>query len=637
MAETKTERKVTVILAADVVGYSTKMEENEEQTLKNLKVCRNIVEGLVNEHHGRIFNTAGDSVLAEFQSAVEAVICGSEFQNTIRERNNSVPEEEQMEFRIGINMGDVVIEGDNLYGEGVNVAARLEALAQPGGVCLSKNVHEIVNKKTDFQFHDLGKQKVKNTVLHAVDVKLDGTTLRKLTQTQKISQTASWKKYSAVFILAALIAGGGVWWQQQPDFKPAEQSKFAFKLPDKPSIAVLPFNNMSGDASQDYLGDGLSENIIAVLATSPDLFVIARNSSFTYKGKAVKVQEVSEQLGVRYVLEGSVQQSGEKLRVTAQLVDAVDGKHLWAQRYDRKLDDLFAVQDEITEKIFFQMEVQLTSGARARIYQKYSGGVEDMRLIKQGKEHFHTYSPAGHKEAERLWRELYEKNPEGGMANAALGTLYWQKVWIRLSKNPKEDFALSRKYFEKAHSIMGDGTSLTFLALLDSMTGNCESSIEKVERAVQIDPSAGSDKAIGGSTLLNCGKPARSVELLKQAMRLQPYYPEWYANTTGTGMLAIGKHEEAEELLTAVLQSEDVSKRDQARALTGLAVSYVFRQDPETAKKYFRQLLELDPGFNMTKAKTYNLYKGKMADQEFVKRYVDALQQLGVPEKPTSG
>ena len=170
MAESKTERKVTVILATDVVGYSIKMEENEEQTLKNLKVCRGIVEGLIKDHHGRIFNTAGDSVLAEFQSAVEAVICATEFQNTIKERNNSVGEEEQMEFRVGVNMGDVVIEGDNLYGDGVNVAARLEALAQPGGICLSKNVHEIVNKKTDFQFNDLGEQKVKDTLLHAVDV-----------------------------------------------------------------------------------------------------------------------------------------------------------------------------------------------------------------------------------------------------------------------------------------------------------------------------------------------------------------------------------------------------------------------------------------------------------------------------------
>ena len=179
MAESNTRRKIAVILATDVVGYSTKMEENEDQTLKNLKVCRSIIDGLVKEHHGRIFNTAGDSVLVEFESAVEAVVCASEFQNTIKGRNNSVSEEDQMQFRIGINFGDVVIEGDNLYGDGVNVAARLEALAQPGGICLSKNVHEIVNKKTDFQFHDLGEQKVKNTVLHAVDVTLDGTSQRK--------------------------------------------------------------------------------------------------------------------------------------------------------------------------------------------------------------------------------------------------------------------------------------------------------------------------------------------------------------------------------------------------------------------------------------------------------------------------
>ena len=184
MAESKTRRKIAVILATDVVSFSTKMEENEEQTLKNLKVCRNIIDELIEEHHGRIFNTAGDSILAEFQSAVEAVICGSEFQNTIKERNNSVSLEKQMEFRLGINMGDVVIEGDNLYGEGVNVAARLEALAQPGGVCLSKNVHDIVNKKTNFKFHDLGEQTVKNTVLHAVDVTLEGTSQRKLQETK---------------------------------------------------------------------------------------------------------------------------------------------------------------------------------------------------------------------------------------------------------------------------------------------------------------------------------------------------------------------------------------------------------------------------------------------------------------------
>ena len=297
MSEIKTERKVTVILAADLVGYSTMMEENEEQTLKNLTACRTIVDSLIEAHHGRIFNTAGDSVLAEFPSAVEAVFCAREFQDSIRERNNSAEEAERLEFRVGINMGDVVVEGDNLLGEGVNVASRLEALAQVGGICVSKNVHETVHNKMEMVFHDLGRQKVKNTNLHAVDISLEGISKRKPPK----PTTPHWHKLAVAIVITALLAGGGVWWLQRPDFKPADQSKFAFKLPDKPSIAVLPFNNMSGDTSQDYLGDGLTENIIAVLATSPNLFVISRNSSFTYKGKAVKVQEVAEQLSLIHI------------------------------------------------------------------------------------------------------------------------------------------------------------------------------------------------------------------------------------------------------------------------------------------------------------------------------------------------
>ena len=633
MADKKTERKVTVILATDVVGYSTMMEENEEQTLANLKACRSTIDGLIKEHHGRIFNTAGDSILAEFQSAVEAVICASEFQNTIKERNNSVSAEEQMQFRLGINMGDVVTEGDNLYGEGVNVAARLEALAQSGGICLSKNVHEIVNKKTDFQFHDLGEQKVKNTVVHAVDVTLEGTTQRKLSQTQKISQTASWKKYTAVLILAALIAGGGVWWQQQPDFKPADQSKFAYKLPDKPSIAVLPFNNMSGDPSQDYIGDGMTENIIAVLATSSDLFVIARNSSYTFKGKAVKVQEVAEQLGVRYVLEGSVQKPGEKLRVTAQLVDAVDGKHLWAERFDRKLDDLFAVQDEITNKIFNQMQVQLTIGDQARDWQTHFDDPEDMRLFVQGLAPFRTFTPEGHQDAERLWTEMFSKNPEGGMGILGQGWLHYQKIVMGMSKNPKQNIKLGREFGEKAHSIMGDGNSLTLLAVLDSIVGNCMAAIEKAERAVEIDPSAGEATAIAGGTLSKCGKPKNAAALFKLAMRLEPYHPKWMPNGLATSLLALGKYEEAQGVLEAIIRSDDVIIRDRLRALTGLAVVSVFKNNLEKAKKYISQLKELDPSFNIAKGKAFNLYRGKMEDMEFVKRYVNAMRKLGLSEK----
>ena len=330
MAESNPRRKLAVILATDVVGYSTKMEENEDQTLKNLKVCRSIIDGLVEEYHGRIFNTAGDSVLVEFQSAVEAVICGSEFQNTINDRNNSVPEEEQMEFRLGINMGDVVIEGGNLYGEGVYVAARLEALAQPGGVCLSKNVHDIVNKKTNFQFHDLGEQTVKNTVLHAVDVTLEGTSQRKL--------------------------------QETTNEKP-------------PAIAVLPFANMSGDPEQEYFVDGITEDVITNLSLWKTFPVISRNSSFTYKGKSVNIKEVSKELGVRYLVEGSVRKGGNKVRITAQLIDGTEDNHLWSERWDRSLDDIFEVQDEVSSSIAAMVSPAIKNQERDRLVRKQTKNI----------------------------------------------------------------------------------------------------------------------------------------------------------------------------------------------------------------------------------------------------------------------
>jgi adenylate cyclase len=355
MAESSPRRKIAVILATDVVGYSTKMEENEDQTLKNLKVCRNIIDGLVDEHHGRIFNTAGDSVLADFQSAVEAVICASEFQNTIKERNNSVPQEEQMEFRIGINMGDVVIEGDNLYGEGVNVAARLEALAQPGGVCLSKNVHEIVNKKTNFQFHDLGEQTVKNTVLHAVDVTLDGTSQRKL-----------------------------------PESKVAKQSS----TEKPPAIAVLPFANMSGDSEQEYFVDGITEDIITNLSLWKTFPVISRNSSFSFKGKSVNIKEVAKELRVRYVVEGSVRKSGIKVRITAQLIDAYEDKHLWSKKWDRDLDDIFEVQDEVSTAIAALVSPAVKGKEQVRVSRKQTSNMSAWDEYLRGLSCYNNHEPS---------------------------------------------------------------------------------------------------------------------------------------------------------------------------------------------------------------------------------------------------
>ena len=358
MAETKTERKVAVILATDVVGYSGMMEENEEQTLENLKVCRGIIEGLVKEHHGRIFNTAGDSVLAEFQSAVEAVICASEFQKTIKERNNSVGEEEQMLLRVGINFGDVVIEGDNLYGEGVNIAARLEALAQPGGICLSNNVHEIVNKKTDFQFNDLGEQKVKDTVLHAIDVVIDDSHKR----------TVKTKSKSQVPLIAAIVGilvlgiGGFAYYNNAPTDQSKEERKVA--RDNLPIILVKPFKNLGSEDTS--VSNAITESLISSLSRYKGISVLTSSTSFHILETNMPDNEIAEKFRVKHAIQGSVQSFGKNTRLTVELNDLSQGKVVWSDKVDFLLDDIFKVQDEIGNKILGQLSITAVGGQQEK-------------------------------------------------------------------------------------------------------------------------------------------------------------------------------------------------------------------------------------------------------------------------------
>ena len=316
--EKEINRKIAVVFVTDVVGFSTSMEIDENQTLQNFRMCKKILENLFSEHGGRIFNTAGDSILAEFSSAVSAVICASEFQKLIHERNSSqsLPINGKMEFRVGLNMGDVIVEGENLYGEGVNVASRLEALAQPNGVSLSKSIYDFVNKKTDFLFDDLGEQKIKNTSVHAFDI----VTSPEMKRRGKESASES-------------------------------QSTQDVASSNPPAIAVLPFVNMSGDEEQEYFADGITEDIISNLSSWKTFPVISRNSSFSYKGTSVRASKIAQDLNVDYIVEGSVRKGGNKVRITAQLIDAGSDKHLWSKRWDKSLDDVFEVQDEVSASI----------------------------------------------------------------------------------------------------------------------------------------------------------------------------------------------------------------------------------------------------------------------------------------------
>ena len=312
MTEDQIVRKIAVIFVTDVVSFSTLMEKNENSTLISLRACRQIMNQLFSKYDARIFNTAGDSVLAEFQSAVSAVICAAEFQQMISKRNLSVSEELQMQFRIGLNIGDVIAEGTNLYGEGVNNAARLEALSQAGGVSLSKSMYDFANKKVEFDFTDLGTQKIKNTLLHAYDLIIEG--------------------------LEPRILGSSI-----------ESSEITESKP--PTIAVMPFKNMTNDEEQEYFVDGVTEDIIANLSSWKSFPVIARNSTFSFKGQEIKPSELGQRLGADYIVEGSIRKGGNKIRITANLVDSKDDQQLWSKRWDRSLDDIFEVQDEVSQEV----------------------------------------------------------------------------------------------------------------------------------------------------------------------------------------------------------------------------------------------------------------------------------------------
>jgi len=362
-------RKLSTILAADVVGYSKMMAADEEATLRTLLSYRAIIGDLLDKHGGRIFNTAGDAVLAEFNSAVEGVRCAISIQEELEVRNAELPDDRKMRFRIGINVGDVMIEGDDLFGDGVNVAARLEGIASPGGVCISASTFEQVKNKLSIGFEDLGPQEVKNIPhpVGAFQVLSGPISVRPAEgagaagkRPDKGVRPPRWRSVALAAAVVLLVGAGAVaFWEFYPRSSAlpgnvastSAPENAAPKLPGKPSIAILPFENMSDDPGQEHFSDGLTEDIITDLAQLEDLIVIARASVFTYKGKSVKVQQVARELGVQYVLEGSVRKSGDRVRITAQLVDGKTGHHLWAERYDRDLKDIFALQDEIAQKI----------------------------------------------------------------------------------------------------------------------------------------------------------------------------------------------------------------------------------------------------------------------------------------------
>jgi TolB-like protein/class 3 adenylate cyclase len=422
MSPEKFKRKLAAILSADVKGYSRLMGTDEEATLRNLQAYKEVMASSIQHHRGRIVGTAGDSVLADFASVVDAVQCAVEIQQVLRAKNALLSEDRRMDFRIGINLGDVIEEGDTIYGDGVNIAARLEGMAEAGGICISESAYQQIKNKLPLRYDYLGEHEVKNIAepvrVYRAQVEPEAASSKLSRQKKPVGKRLS--KAALAIIAVVVIVGAVILYQfvlrpSHPKMEVASKEKMAFPLPDKPSIAVLPFVNMSEDPKQEFLCDGITESIITALSRVPRLFVIARDSTFTYKGKPVKVKQVSEELGVQYVLEGSVQRSGDRVRITAQLIDALTGNHLWAESYDRDLKDIFALQDEITMKVLTATAGKLTREDQilsAGKYFKGKQGLDCYLKIMEGEKYRAGFNIEDNRMARRIAEEAIALCPE---------------------------------------------------------------------------------------------------------------------------------------------------------------------------------------------------------------------------------
>ena len=584
------ERRLTTILAADVVGYSRLMGDDEAGTLAALKAHqRDVIDPLAARFGGRIIKLMGDGVLMEFASVVDTVGFAVDMQNAMHGRNAEIPEPRQINYRIGINIGDVIVEGDDIYGDGVNVAARLEGLADAGGICIARNVRDQIRDKLDLTLDDLGEVEVKNIArpVRAFRIVMDekaGALTTPVAPVTAQSRPNSRAGLLAVLGIAALAVGSAVlWWQPwAPKFEPARTEAMALPLPDKPSIAVLPFNNMSEEAGQEQFTDGMTEDLITDLSKVSGLFVIARNSTFVYKGAPVSIKKVAEDLGVRYVLEGSVRRIGDKLRVNAQLIDATTGGHLWAERFDGKATDIFAVQDEFVLKIVEALTVQLTDNEKTEIERVDTNQIEAREAFQKGWDLFSKFNAHDNAKAVNHFEKAIELDPEYGRAHGALALVYARTIFFRwyqvlgIRSGPLHSAELPASYNKSKQY----PTTLTHVVAAmkhmfywdtDVAQGpNRGTDAARVEaaRAIALQPNDPEAHIVMAWALIAAGKPDEGLNFVKAAMRLNPKHPSHYDFFNAAAHYAMGDLKQAAEILR-----ESMARNPQATELAPLAAS----------------------------------------------------------------
>jgi adenylate cyclase len=680
MTTQEVKRKLTAILSADVKGYSRLMGEDEEWTVRTLSAYREIMRGLIQQHRGRVVDAPGDNVLAEFASVVGAVQCSVEIQQVLRAKNAVLPENRRMEFRIGINLGDVIEEGEQIYGDGVNIAARLEGLADAGGICISESAYQQIENKLPLRYQYLGEHQVKNIAkpvrAYRAQIEPEGVPEKKVKPRQWLRATIGlavavivviatvviWKLYTPSAPQQEVISKEKVTAPQpekpsatiataptpsvapapkekvtpplpekvaKPTTPPASKvevaskEKMAFPLPDLPSIAVLPFVNMSGDPQQEFFSDGLTEDIITALSKVQRLFVIARNSTFTYKGRPVKVQQVAEELGVRYVLEGSVQRAKDRVRITAQLIDAIKGHHLWAERYDRDLKDLFALQNEITMKILMALHVKLVEGEQALVRARGTNNLEAYEKFLQATEQHYLFTKEAGIRARELCQEAITLDPGYATAYALLSVVLLAEVRYRWTRSPSETMRQALEMAQKALAL-NPSTLIAQLAMgqFHMLKKEHDEAIAWGERAVISYPNADNAHVFLAWFLMMAGRPEEATPLLKQAIRRNPMPPGWYFIILGNSYRMIGRFDEAiVELKKAIAYSPD-----ELGAHLTLASVYVEAGQLEVARLEAAEVMRIQPTFSIENYAKGMFYKNQVHSD----RFLDALRKAGL-------
>jgi TolB-like protein/class 3 adenylate cyclase len=629
MGDERVERQLVAILAADVTGYSRLMGVDEEGTLAALKAHRRaLIDPTIAANRGRIVKTTGDGMLVAFPSVVDAVRCAVDVQHGMVERNAAVPEDHRIVFRVGINLGDVILDEDDIYGDGVNVAARLEALAPPGGIYVSRVVRDQVRDKIDVTFANMGKQHVKNIArpVQVFRIVLPGESWRFAAFWRRLHPKRLLVATAAVLTVLAIAGAVLMLEPWRVRVEAASMAKMAFPLPDRPSIAVLPFVNLSGDKADAYIADGFTEDVTDAISKIPSLFVISRTSTDPYKGDTAPIHEVAEQLGVRYLLKGSIQRGGGDLRVRVQLIDAVDGVQLWSEKYDHDDHDLFAVQDDITANIAAELDLRVNHGEDDRFHVGSTDNLDAWAAFSQGMENYLNFTPEGNLRAREQFEHAVKLDPHFWRAKNRVAWTYFEgatlaftpdrKAWLDEARRINQEVLAAAPNFAAAHRLR---------SRLLTVEGDYDGALVEAKKAIELDPNGAEQYYALGRLMFETGKYQEALDSLGRARRLNPNSPIYYFEYIGRSLLALHRTDAALEIFAQGTQRWP----DSPVMVMGFLLANSLAGHNKEARAQVAKLLSIDPSYTLQREIVSN---ASLKDRALAQMFEDAARRAGLPE-----